>query len=235
MRQNKWSLGWVVVVCSAVLVVAGCGSSRFTSNRTTDFVTVDTTEASGPTVVSVYENYQLSSYRPQQFLPLERPDPDRAGTFRDIVTIRTNQPYIERGDVDAEFYGFTMCALEAQGCTPEQVTLFFTLPSTPGARRLNTRAYEQFDRPFDRRLEIQVGGTTIDAPQEPSYERHTFIWELWFSLPYETFRRIAAADEEVVFTFGRTDLRFRGRELRPYQAMVAAVEGSSRLPEKPAP
>lgn len=222
------------VIVGCVLLVASCTSSRYTSTTTLDFVLVDTTKASGPTVVPVYQNYQLGAERPQHFLPLERPDPSRAGTIREIVTIRTSRPFLERSDVDTEFYGLMMCTPQAHApCEPERATIFFTMPWSRGfGERENRQAYREFDRRFDRRFQLSIDDVEIETQIEPLYERHGVIWELWINLPYELFRQIAAA-EEVYFTFGRTDLRFRGRELRPFRAMVAAVHGAAALEEAP--
>lgn len=218
--------GWIV----GLWVVMGCATSRppYDSNRTYDFVSADTVRIAGAPLIDVYPRLRLRSNWPQQTLPLQPIEPDQAGQVRRFKQFRLKWPISERGDVEAEVYAFTVCAVEERSaCAPERVTLFFAV-ETPGggfdARR--------FDMRPARRLTLTLDGDTEIDVSPPNYESHRlrtgFLEELWLSVSARTFQRMIGADR-IRFRFGRDDIRLVGREIKPLRALWAATQGAERL------
>lgn len=225
LRGIRWGIGLLGI---GVLLV-GCGASRpnYRSNKTAEFVAVDTVREAGASIAPVYRPYRLQGRWPQHFLPLEQPDPSKAGQVRQKVIIRTDWPLYEPGDVATDIYALTMCELASgASCRPEQAFIFFSI-QTP----LGRTGEKRFTMKMERNFRVYIDDREIDVPPL-SYESHgvvgTVLEELWVALPFERFEQIAQA-EHLRFRIGRYDLRLGGREMKPFRAILAAIQGNDQI------
>jgi hypothetical protein len=231
-RTSRLAARWlrVVALLLGLSLTTGCTGSRppYDSNRTDDFVSVDTTEIVGVPLTDVYSRVQLRPDWPQQALPLEAPGPEKVGQVRTVVRFRLRWPIRQRIGLPADLYAFTVCEItDGTPCDPARFTLFFSVETPTGA--YDTRRFSM--RPA-RRLTLMLDGeTTLDGSM-PAYESHrsreTILEELWLAVSASTFRQIIQA-ERIHFRFGRDNLRLGGREIKPLRALWAATRGEANL------